>query len=353
MSALEQVVLWWFLNATWELPVSFLCCWLFLRFVPNLAASLRHALWLAALTLGFLAPLGTLLGLWGNSKTISSDLGLAVAARVNGSRASRLLLLIFAAPALYRAFLLLRGAIVANRVKGQATAVDANLLESALPKDLLLSVKRYGAGIFLTGPAASAYGPFTCGVKYPSILIPANLFLPSNRQTLVSVVAHEVAHVQRRDMLLHLLSEVMLVPLAFHPLSYWLRSRIAEAREMACDARVSGAILSPTDYARCLLDVAETLSNTASPLHALGISESATLEHRIQALVTFLPARSRQLSALGKSCLVLAVLVMFAVLLSSGRKTFLWISAVPEPRIRQRMLRVPPPPPPPPAPNRR
>jgi hypothetical protein len=44
----------------------------------------------------------------------------------------------------------------------------------------------------------------------------------------------------------------------------------------------------------------------------------------------------------------LAALVLFSVLLSSGRKTFLWVSAVPEPRIRQQKLRVPPPPPPPP-----
>src|SRR2546429_4707732 len=41
---------------------------------------------------------------------------------------------------------------------------------------------------------------------------------------------------------------------------------------------------------------------------------------------------------------------LFALLFSSGRRTFLWMSAVPEPRIQK--LRVPPPPPPPPPPNR-
>src|SRR5207245_2995830 len=118
-------------------------------------------------------------------------------------------------------------------------------------------------------------------------LIPAAFFLPPSRQVLVSVVAHELAHVQRGDMLLHLLSEFMLVPLAFHPVSYWLRSKLAETREMACDARVSGQILPATDYARCLLDVAAALRDSASPLPALGISESATLESRIRALISF------------------------------------------------------------------
>lgn len=351
MSALEQIVLGWFLNATWELPVCFVCCWLFLRFVPNLAASLRHTLWLAALTLGFLAPFGTLLGLWGDSKTMSNDLGLAVPARVNGSDAAHLLILIFAAPALYRAFLLLRGGIVASRLTGRATPVEPDTLEAVLPKDLLLSIKRYKAKIFSTPSATSECGPFTYGVRRPFILIPATLFESSKRRTLVSVVAHELAHVQRRDMFLHLLSEIMLVPLAFHPFSYLLRSRLAEAREMACDARVSGPTVPPTDYARCLLDVAETLKGTESPLHALGISESATLEHRIRALVAFSPLRLRKLSAWKKSCLLLAALVLLTVLLSSGRKAFLWMSAVPEPHIRQQKLRVPPPPPPPPPPK--
>src|SRR5215472_7551665 len=128
-----------------------------------------------------------------------------------------------------------------------------------------------------------------------------NFIRISKRQTLVSVVAHELAHVQRRDMFLHLWSEIMLVPLAYHPFSYWLRSQLAEAREMACDALVSGPTLPPTDYARCLLDVAETLKDTESPLHALGISESATLEHRIQALVASSPLGLGKLSAWNRS----------------------------------------------------
>lgn len=355
MSALEQMVLWWFLNATWELPVCFVSCRLILRFLPNLAASLRHALWLTALTLGFLAPFGTVLGLWGNSQaldsTLTGDFGRAVAARVNGSSSAWLLLLIFAAPALYRAFLLLRGGIAASRLTRRATPVGLDTLESVLPNDLLLIIKRHNAKIFSTPPAAPQCGPFTCGVRYPFILIPASLFVSPNRQIFVSVLAHELAHIERHDMLWHLLSEIMLVPLAFHPFSYWLRSQIAEAREMACDARVSGPILRPTDYARCLLDVAETLRDSRPPLHALGLSEGATLEHRIQALVTLAPFRSRKLSAWSKSGLILAGLVLFAALLSSGRKTFLWMSAVPEPQLRQRMLWVPPPPPPPPPPK--
>ena len=163
------------------------------------------------------------------------------------------------------------------------------------------------------------------------------------------MVAHELAHIQRGDMLLHLLSEFMLVPLAFHPFSYWLRGQLAETREMACDALVSGQILPATDYARCLLDVAAALRDSASPLPALGISEGATLESRIRALISFSSLRGKGLGAGHKCCLILGASTLFVLLFSSGRRTFLWMSAVPEPRIEK--LRVPPPPPPPP--NRR
>src|SRR5439155_19601266 len=63
-------------------------------------------------------------------------------------------------------------------------------------------MKRHRAQVFSTGPSTSAWGPFTCGVRHPFILIPAAFFLPPSRQVLVSVVAHELAHVQRGDMLL-------------------------------------------------------------------------------------------------------------------------------------------------------
>lgn len=352
MVTLQQIALSWFLNAAWELPVCFICCWLLVRFVPRLAASTRYVLWLLAFGLGFLAPFGTLLGLWGDSKTIRSGLAVALPTIVNGSGARHLLLLIFAAPALYHALLLLRGGIAASRLARRAVPVEPRILESILPRDFVVTIKRYRARILSTGSTTSACGPFTIGVRRPLIMVPATLFAPPNRQILVSVVAHELAHVQRRDMLLHLLSEIMLVPLAFHPFAYWLRSRLAEAREMACDARVSGPILSATDYARCLLDVAATLNDRASSLHALGISESTTLEHRIQALVSFSSSRERKFSAWNKSCLILAASVLFGVLFSVGRTTFLWMSAVPEPLSQREMLRVPPPPPPPP-PNRR
>ena len=130
MSALEQIVLSSFLNAVWELPVCFLCCWMFLRFLPKLEARVQHMFWLAVVWFGFLAPAGTLLGLCDDSNAISSDPKFVFPDGLSRSGVIRLLLLVFVAPALYRAFLLVRGGINANRLRNLSIAVDPRPLQA-------------------------------------------------------------------------------------------------------------------------------------------------------------------------------------------------------------------------------
>ena len=323
---------------------------MFLRFLPKLEARVQHMFWLAVVWFGFLAPAGTLLGLCDDSNAISSDPKFVFPDGLSRSGVIRLLLLVFVAPALYRAFLLVRGGINANRLRNLSIAVDPRPLQEILPRALVANVRRYRARIFSGEPTALEIGPFTSGVRRPFILIPAGLFAPPRRQMLVSVVAHELAHVQRRDMLWHLVSEILLVPLAFHPLSYSLRNRLAETREMACDALVAERVLPATDYARSLLDVAGTLRDSASPLHALGISEDAALERRIHALISLASLQERSLRIWQKCCLILTTSTLFVLLFSSGRTIFLWMNAVPRPSTE--IFQTAPPPPPPP-PNRR
>ena len=53
-----------------------------------------------------------------------------------------------------------------------------------------------------------------------------------------AMLAHEVAHVRRRDNLtaaLHMLVEAMFW---FHPLVWWMERRLVEERERACDEEV-------------------------------------------------------------------------------------------------------------------
>src|SRR5207253_1535591 len=137
---------------------------MFLRFLPKLAARVQHMFWLAVLGFGFLVPTGTLLGLWGDSNAISSDPRFVLPAGLSRSGVIRLLLLVFVAPALYRAFLLVWGGITANRLRHLSIPVDLLPLQEVLPRALVVNVRRYRARIFSGQPTALEIGPFTSGV---------------------------------------------------------------------------------------------------------------------------------------------------------------------------------------------
>jgi beta-lactamase regulating signal transducer with metallopeptidase domain len=80
--------------------------------------------------------------------------------------------------------------------------------------------------------------PAVGGVLYPRILLPAGIDRLLNRQELIAVLLHEVAHAKRRDNLIRLFYEVSLCALWFHPLLWLAGLRMALYRELSCDESV-------------------------------------------------------------------------------------------------------------------
>jgi BlaR1 peptidase M56 len=130
--------------------------------------------------------------------------------------------------------------------------------------------------------------PITVGVLEPRILIPRFLEDPD---LVAAAVAHETAHIQRRDALVQLLVEIVSLPLALHPAAIVLKRRIAELREMACDE------LAATDrqaYAKALVAIA-SLARHRAPAGALAMA-TTSIERRIASLRTA-PRRAATIAA--------------------------------------------------------
>lgn len=119
--------------------------------------------------------------------------------------------------------------------------------------------------------------PVTIGAFRPMILLPARL----PHDSLLAVLAHEVAHVRRRDALQQLLLEILTLPVAFHPLVRMLKRHAAVARETACDARVAPHIVETRTYARTLLALAH---RGRVPRTALAFGHADALELRLVSL---------------------------------------------------------------------
>ena len=138
------------------------------------------------------------------------------------------------------------------------------------------------------GPAVRR--PMLVGALRPAILLPvAMLRDPRSLAAIRPVLAHELAHVRRGDLLWSGLAGLVRGLFFFHPL-VWLAHREAlVAREAACDAlalRASG--VRPSEYGRILLDIAAG-GPERSPRWAatLGMAGSAgSLKRRLMAMKT-------------------------------------------------------------------
>ena len=127
------------------------------------------------------------------------------------------------AAALFLLIILRARRAVAEALEG---AVPAPAREQAL-------VPRRGV-VLLRAPGAAA--PAAIGIVRPRIVIPASLDLADDE--LAAILAHECAHVARRDNLLALIDAALGAALWFHPLVWLARRILARAREEACDEAV-------------------------------------------------------------------------------------------------------------------
>lgn len=108
----------------------------------------------------------------------------------------------------------------------------------------------------LVGVSAEVSGPVTFGFFRPVILVPPEVMeMPEALRE--SILAHERAHVRRRDWAFALAEEAVLCVLWFHPLVWMLVGQIRLAREQVVDLEAAGAAGSREVYVEALLAVAD------------------------------------------------------------------------------------------------
>jgi len=127
--------------------------------------------------------------------------------------------------------------------------------------------------------------PMTWGVLNSTVLLPAGAVTwPGDR--LHAVLAHECAHVQRRDWLVHMLTHVACAIYWFHPLFWIARRQLCRESEQAADDDVLGLGLEPSSYAAHLLDVVRASRVvTSSYAPTMTMASRSHLEQRVDALL--------------------------------------------------------------------
>ena len=134
--------------------------------------------------------------------------------------------------------------------------------------------------------SALVHTPVALGVLRPTILLPLE-WRGWPDSTLLAALAHERAHIARRDPLVNALSRVNCCIFWFHPLAWWLHGTLAAEAEYAAD---DATIRDGTDaqaFARILLDMAAVVRERRSRLASftLGLGGHHRLRNRIDRLL--------------------------------------------------------------------
>ena len=126
--------------------------------------------------------------------------------------------------------------------------------------------------------------PGVFGIRRPVLLLPEGLTDHLTPAQLDAVLAHELCHVRRHDNLAAAVHMVVEAIFWFHPLVWWIETRMVEERERACDEEVLMAARDPEVYAEGILNVCKLYLE--SPLACMSGVTGANLKKRIEAIMT-------------------------------------------------------------------
>ena len=105
----------------------------------------------------------------------------------------------------------------------------------------------------LTTPMHMEPGVF--GIVRPVLLLPRGITERLTEPQLDAILAHELCHVRRRDNLTAVLHMVVEALFWFYPVAWWIRTRLIEERERACDEAVLDSRSEALVYAEGILNV--------------------------------------------------------------------------------------------------
>ena len=301
----SEFVLNFVVNSVWQIPAIFIASLLGVFVLKNCAAQYRHILWIVALALCLIVPAISAAGLKPlflsrTEPAVATPQPLEVAAddvepsplqrarkfnrriEISGSK------LIQLSVACYGLFLLLCGVRLVRqwirKVRLEASVTDVGLpihVETiAIYCRRLFQLK--DVNVVRSETAAI---PCTSGFRRPLIILPDSFCEKATAETLLAVISHEMAHVERSDFLTKLICEFISMPISFHPLAALIKRQIARERELSCDELVTKRAVLPDKYARSLLAAADLTILPVTQTPALSFFDGMTLEKRISRLV--------------------------------------------------------------------
>jgi uncharacterized protein (TIGR03435 family) len=136
--------------------------------------------------------------------------------------------------------------------------------------------------------------PGVFGIVRPVLLLPENINDRLSPSQLSAIIAHELWHIRRRDNLTAAIHMLVEAAFWFHPAVWWIRARLLEERERACDEAVLQSGNEARLYAESILDVCRFY--VGSPLACMSGITGSDLKRSIVRIMTKQVARKLDFS---------------------------------------------------------
>jgi TonB family protein len=319
-SSIVSVGIWlvnYLANSTWQVPLLLLIAMVAARLVARLySAAAVHWTWVSALLFATALPAVRVEVwprlLWGRVAEVAGgqvqvmmmpgtavtdgDLRLSFALMA-------VLLAIYGSIMLYFAGRIAWGVWKTRSLRRCASAVR-------LPEELRLRweamCQRLGVMRVELCESTAVVGPAMVGMQ--TVLLPAGFVGKVDAEDLSAALAHELAHVRRRDYVKNVAYGVLMLPVSFHPCAWLIKKRVGESRESVCDAMAAEVLASRRNYARSLLRLAMAIPEglRGGATAAVGIFEGNDLERRVRTMME----RRKQLVGVARVAAMVAVLAI-------------------------------------------
>jgi len=305
MKFIEPWIVNYLLNSIWQVLLVFGAAWLAAR---PAGPRMEHRIWICALFVETILPALhiNLAGLWRHALALIAwswgggagtgyariTIGPGVVAGTGLLRLPAPLLAIivaaYACVLLYFTARLAVGLWKTDRMLhgAQPLAVTGDLAKKFERYSGLAETSFLTPGVVSVAISPDISGPVTTGIFRRLLLLPAGFLDRVSDTDLDAVLAHEFAHMQRRDFAKNLLYGLISLPVAYHPALWLTSARLAETREMVCDEAAAEVVAGRETYAQALLRLASMLTEPAPTrtLHAIGIFDANIFERRVMNL---------------------------------------------------------------------
>jgi TonB family protein len=298
MRSLEFWILAYLLNSLWQLPLLFAAGWLAARALRSIGAAAEHRVWVLVLLLQSLLPAFSIfswewlrkLSFWnwhasragGAHVSVVMGAGTAIGVlQLPGALLTTIAILYAAVSAYFVARFLWRGTTL-SAMRREAVAV---LLTGEAARFWARCSSRFAMEDISIAASSRIFSPVTMGLRRKLLLLPVSMVDVLPEVDLHTVIAHEFAHMHRKDFTKNLFYELFALPVTYHPLLWLTRAHIMESREIVCD-QMAAAMTGRNEYAQSLLRLASLMvaGTLGATPHTIGIFDANTFERRIMNL---------------------------------------------------------------------